>query len=330
MNSNIQAFTDLSVRSDNILVAEDDAVFRLLLETWLQQWGYRVTTAEDGAAAWRELQSDHSPRLVLLDWMMPGLDGIEICRRVRGLQRELYSYIIVATAKTSKQDVINALDAGADDYVTKPVDHNELRARLQVGRRILQLQDELLRSRDQLRLQATHDALTGLWNRRSIIQALHDELARGQRTGTVVGALMLDLDNFKTVNDTHGHQVGDAVLVEVAGRMAHALRSYDKLGRYGGEEFLAVIPDCSSADMLGSIGERIRSRVAAKPIITGGPEICVTVSVGGSVAAPQPPSDCMLVIRKTDQAMYLAKQAGKNCCVIEPQLIASAVGTSSH
>ncbi len=323
MNSNIQAFTDLSVRSDNILVAEDDAVFRLLLETWLRQWGYRVTVAENGAAAWRELQSDHSPRLVLLDWMMPGLDGIEICRRVRGLQRELYSYIIVATAKTSKQDVINALDAGADDYVTKPVDHDELRARLQVGRRILQLQDELLRSRDQLRLQATHDALTGLWNRRSIIQALHDELARGQRTGSALGVLMLDLDDFKSINDTRGQQIGDAVLVEVAGRLAHAIRSYDKLGRYGGEEFLAVVPDCSD-DMLGCIGERIRTRVAAKPIVTSGPQITVTVSVGGTVAEPELAPDCTLVIRNADRAMYLAKQAGKNCCVIGTQLIAAA------
>src|SRR5512144_115431 len=170
----VREVPEVRCRFDSVLVAEDDPLYRKLLATWLQQWGYRVTLAEDGAAAWRELQSEHRPRLVLLDWMMPGVDGVEICRRVRALQRESYSYIIVVTAKTSKLDAISALDAGADDYLTKPVEVNELRARMQVGRRILQLQEELLRSHEQLRFQATHDWLTGLWNRRSILQTLNE------------------------------------------------------------------------------------------------------------------------------------------------------------
>ncbi|HET7186399.1 MAG TPA: diguanylate cyclase, partial [Terriglobales bacterium] len=303
-------------------MAEDDPVYRHLLQSWLQGWDYKVTLAEDGAAAWSELQADHHPRLVLLDWMMPGLDGVEICRRVRALQREAYSYIIVVTSKAAKQDAIDALDAGADDYLIKPLEANELRARMQVGTRILRLQDELLRSREQLRFRATHDALTGIWNRRHILQLLQEEMVRGARMGMCVGALMLDLDRFKVINDTHGHQVGDAVLAEVAGRVVHAVRCYDKVGRYGGEEFLVVLPDCSG-DMLGCIAERIRARVAAKPILNEGVEIRVSVSIGGAVANPDQPSDPALLIRNADRALYLAKEAGRNRCIIDAEVTAN-------
>ena len=310
---------------DSVLVAEDDPVFRLLFQRWLEQWGYKVTLAEDGAAAWRQLQSDHRPRLLLLDWMMPGMDGVEICRRVRALQHESYSYILVLTAKTDKEDTVFALDAGADDYITKPVDPNELRARIQVGRRILHLQDELVRSREQLRQQATHDALTGLLNRRYIIQSLNDELARAERTDRPVGVLMLDLDHFKQVNDVHGHQAGDAVLAEVAGRMVSVLRTYDKVGRYGGEEFLVVLPDCSE-DLLGCIAERVRARVAAKPVVTADAEIAITVSVGGTVNGANPGNTAAALIRVADNALYRAKHQSRNCCVIRNAPIAAQAG----
>jgi diguanylate cyclase (GGDEF)-like protein len=316
-------FSASSSAPDSILVAEDDPVFRLLFRRWLEQWGYKVTLAEDGAAAWRQLQSDHRPRLLLLDWMMPGIDGVEICRRVRALQHDSYSYILVLTAKTNKEDTVFALNAGADDYITKPVDANELRARIQVGRRILHLQDELLRSREQLRLQATHDALTGLLNRRSVIQALGDELARAERTGRPLGVLMLDLDHFKQVNDVHGHQCGDAVLAEVAGRMVSVLRTYDKVGRYGGEEFLVVLPDCPQ-DLLGCIAERIRVRVSAKPIITPCAEINASISAGGVVTGAgrnTPP----VLIRIADAALYRAKDRGRDCCAIEDEHVTAPV-----
>ena len=321
MLSEIREFGTSACGPDSVLVAEDDPVFRLLFQRWLEQWGYKVTLAEDGAAAWRQLQTDHRPRLLLLDWMMPGIDGVEICRRVRALQHESYSYILVLTAKTDKQDTVFALDAGADDYITKPVDPNELRARIQVGRRILHLQDELVRSREQLRLQATHDALTGLLNRRSVIQALTDELSRADRTAKPLGVLMLDLDHFKQVNDVHGHQAGDAALVEVAGRMASVLRPYDKVGRYGGEEFLVVLPDCSE-DLLGCIAERIRSRINAKPVVTPCAEIKATVSVGGVVTGPGRNTPAAL-IRIADNALYRAKDFGRDCAVIEGEHLAA-------
>jgi diguanylate cyclase (GGDEF)-like protein len=299
----------------SVLVAEDDAVFRLLFQRWLEQWGYKVTVAEDGAAAWRHLQGDHRPQLLLLDWVMPGVDGVEICRRVRALQHEAYSYILVVTSRSEKQDAVFALEAGADDYITKPIDINEFRARVQVGRRILQLQNELVRSREQLRMQATHDALTGLLNRRCIIQALSDELSRGERAAKAIGVLMLDLDHFKQVNDVHGHLAGDAVLAEVAGRLASAVRAYDKVGRYGGEEFLVVLPDCAE-DLLGCIGERIRTRVEAKPVVTASAEIGITVSVGGTVTGEGTRKNTSALIRAADEALYRAKARGRNCCMI--------------
>jgi diguanylate cyclase (GGDEF)-like protein len=324
MLNEIREFGASSGAPDSVLVAEDDPVFRLLFQRWLEQWGYKVSLAEDGEAAWRQLQSDHRPRLLLLDWMMPGMDGVEVCRRVRAVQHESYSYILVLTAKTNKEDTVFALDAGADDYITKPVDPNELRARIQVGRRILHLQDELVRSREQLRLQATHDALTGLSNRRCVIQSLNDELARAERTGRAVGVLMLDLDHFKQVNDLHGHQAGDAVLAEVAGRMVSVLRTYDKVGRYGGEEFLIVLPDCSE-ELLGCIAERVRARVAAKPVVTADAEIPITVSVGGAVNGTEAGSSAG-IIRVADSALYRAKHQGRNCCVIRSAHLAASAG----
>ena len=304
-----------NIRGERILVAEDDPMYRRLLQTWLEQWHYEVTLAEDGEAAWRELRSDHHPRLVLLDWMMPGIDGVEVCRRVRALQSETYSYIIVVTSRSGKQNAIDALDAGADDFLVKPVESNELRARVHVGSRILSLQNELLHSREQLRFQATHDALTGLLSRRTILQALHEEMARASRAAETVGVLMLDLDRFKLVNDSHGHHVGDAVLVEVAGRVAQAVRCYDKVGRYGGEEFLLVLPDCS-ADMLACVAERIRSRVEANPIAAGGVGIGVTVSIGGAIGNSKL-SDPVSLLRSADHCLYAAKAHGRNHCVIE-------------
>ena len=191
-----------------------------MLESRLESWGYRVMTAEDGTQAWELLQQPNSLELLILDWMMPGIDGIELCRRIREKQHGRYQYILLLSGKDQKQDVVDGLGAGADDYLTKPFDIRELRARLRTGKRILTLQHQLIRTREAVRFQATHDDLTGLWSRGATMHLLNGELQRGFRSRTSTAILMIDLDHFKSVNDTYGHLNGDAVLKEAAGRIA--------------------------------------------------------------------------------------------------------------
>ena len=233
-----------------ILVAEDDPVSRRMLEAFLTKWGYQVVSVANGSDALRILEAEDAPPLAVLDWMMPGLEGPQVCQRVREQLDRPYVYVLLLTARTQKDDLLRGLESGADDYLTKPFDAQELRARLQVGQRILDLQNCLIAARDELRFRATHDALTGIANRGVVIDAIHREHARQLREGGSLGLIMLDLDHFKRVNDTHGHVVGDAVLKEVARRMTACARPYDTVGRYGGEEFLVVV---ASADGVGAM-----------------------------------------------------------------------------
>src|SRR5215471_4478061 len=248
-----------------VLAAEDNPVFQSMLRTLLRKWGYDAVLAQDGNEALRILESDDAPRLAVLDWMMPGLDGVEICRRVRSANREPYLYILLLTARNESDDLIAGMDAGADDYLTKPFNAHELRVRIRAGRRILDLQDALRR-------QATHDGLTGFLNRNSILDKLQEELTRASRESRRLSLLVVDLDRFKTVNDTYGHLAGDAVLREAAARMSATARCYDGLGRYGGEEFLVVLPGCD-LESGRSQAERLREAIAGKPFSVSGQEL---------------------------------------------------------
>lgn len=299
------------VSSGNVLIADDDPMFRRILQSWLDAWGYRVIVAEDGAQAWSILKHEQPPELLILDWVMPEIDGTELCRRIRERQRSPYQYILLATGKDDKQDVVRGLEAGADDYLTKPFDRNELRARLRVGRRILTLQQDLIGARDELRFQATHDLLTGIWNRGAVLDLLHRELERAARAKTATSVLMLDLDHFKKINDTHGHLTGDVVLREVANRIARSVRSYDLVGRYGGEEFLVVLPACDKAEVEQS-ANRIRSAIASAPILTASSEIPVTASIGATVIAGGDAASEKNALLAADKALYEAKNAGRN------------------
>ena len=293
-----------------VLVAEDDPMFRRILKHWLETWGYSVMLAEDGTQAWEILQQDSQPELLILDWVMPGVDGAELCHRVRARARTLYQYILLVTAKDNTEDVVTGLEAGADDYLTKPFERNELRARLRVGRRILTLQAGLIQAREDLRFQATHDALTGIWNRRASLDLLQREIERASRTQSSTGLLMLDIDHFKQVNDNYGHLAGDAVLREVAARITRVVRSYDLVGRHGGEEFMVVLPGCDRDRVLQS-AERIRSAIESPPFVMDELQIGVTISVGATSCTSGMSEKEMLT--NADDALYKAKNAGRNC-----------------
>jgi two-component system, cell cycle response regulator len=296
-----------------VLIAEDDAVVRLLLRHWLTTWGYDVVLAADGAEAWKILEQENSPKLIVLDWMMPGLDGIELCRRVRRKSTAYYQYILMVTGRSEMGHVVHALESGADDCIAKPFEESELKARLTVAKRILALQDELIEAREALRLQAMKDALTGLWNRSAFQEMFKHEMRRAERAGTDTGLLLLDLDHFKAINDTYGHMTGDIVLRETADRLLQNVRPYDFVGRFGGEEFLIGVPDCD-AGHLRNHAERIRAAVAATPVQVGALEIPVTLSIGAAVA-PTKSASAGTAMALADTAMYRAKRAGRNCVV---------------
>ena len=302
-----------------ILLAEDDALSRHRLATILGKWGYEVSVTPDGAEAWQAMQRPDAPQLVILDWMMPGLDGLEVCQKIRQRGQEPYVYVILLTARTSQEDLLAGLGAGADDYLCKPFDLQELQVRLRAGRRILGLQDELISTREALREQATHDFLTGLWNRRAILDFLVREFLRAQREGHPLGVVMVDLDHFKHINDDYGHPAGDAVLSEAARRMQTLLRPYDGIGRYGGEEFLAVLVGCGIAQTV-EVAERLRTSLEQQEIEISGGTITVTGSFGvivyeshGTGAEGSHAEDNInTLLKAADDALYQAKHQGRN------------------
>jgi len=294
-----------------VLIAEDDAVSRRLLEVTLGKWGYEIVVALNGQEAWEIIQRDDAPKLAILDWMMPHLDGVELCRRIRKLENREYSYLILLTAKGRKEDVVEGMDSGADDFITKPFDAGELRVRIRAAERILKLQADLLAAQTALREQATHDALTGAWNRPAILEVVQRELARAQRENGSIGVAMVDLDHFKRVNDTRGHNAGDAVLRQVVGRMQQTMRPYDALGRYGGEEFLAVAVGCNVA-AAAAVADRLRACIAGKPFDAEGAAVELTVSVGVASSTDWDGVAAADLVQAADQALYRAKNAGRN------------------
>jgi diguanylate cyclase (GGDEF)-like protein len=298
-----------------ILIADDDRLSLLALEGCLRRWGDDVVAVADGAAAWEALQRPDGPRLAVLDWEMPGLDGLEVCRRCRaraaaaGPARSPYTYLLLLTGRRGRDDLVAGLDAGADDYLTKPLDAVELRARLQAGRRVVRLHEELLAAQAELREKALRDPLTGLFNRGAVLEVLGMQMARSARDGWPLAVVLFDLDHFKRVNDTLGHAAGDAVLVEVARRVSSGLRGGDGLGRIGGEEFLAVLPSCNM-NQGRMVGERMRRALAAGPVRVPGGAVPVTLSAGVAVAAPG--TEVSVLLQAADAALYHAKAAGRD------------------
>jgi len=296
-----------------ILVADDDLLSRRMMEKMLERNGYEVVTAEDGRQAAEILACGDGPRLALIDWMMPELDGPGVCRSVRNRHDSRYTYITLLTAKQASEDIVVGLEAGADDYLIKPCNPEELKARLRTGVRILDLEDKLVEAREDMRFKATHDALTSLRNRCTVMSDFERELARARREQGAVSIIICDIDHFKQVNDTYGHQVGDEVLQQISSRLLSSVRSYDSVGRYGGEEFLLILSGCHSS-LAQRRAEDVRVATADQLFETSAGPLSVSVSIGvltcndwnKGLSAAQ-------LLKEADQALYRAKASGRNC-----------------
>ena len=298
-----------------ILIADDEAISRKLLEKILQRAGYEVMAVENGSLAADQLCRPDGPRMALLDWMMPGLDGPSVCRVVRGDRKLNYVYMILLTSKESKQDIVLGLKSGADDYLIKPCDAEELKARLRSGLRILQLEDKLVEAREEMRFKATHDSLTGLFNRGEIMDLLGRELSRTRREQGCTTILLGDVDHFKAINDTRGHAVGDEVLQEIARRLISSVRSYDFVGRYGGEEFLIVLNNCRTSPAFMR-AEEIRKNIGTRPVQSSRGPVDVTMSLGLISTSDWGDRPLEELLNEADAALYAAKASGRNCCKI--------------
>jgi two-component system cell cycle response regulator len=294
-----------------ILIADDDPTIRTILQSALVRLGYRVEITVDGDHAWAALQAPEAPALAILDWKMPGMTGVEICRRLRECKDAAYVYVILLTGMDTLDDLVVGLEAGADDFITKPFKPAELKARLRSGRRILDLQRDLLAAQAQLQILANHDSLTTLWNRRVIMERLDQELVRAERETNSVGVVLIDIDHFKSINDSLGHSAGDEILEQVAKRLAESVRPYDSVGRYGGEEFLIVAANCNIYETF-KLAERARQILCYASIMSTSGPVRVTASFGVSATIAGDKPEPKALIEAADRALYRAKDLGRN------------------
>lgn len=293
-----------------VLIAEDEPISCRALEKSISGWGYDTVTARNGKQAWEALRKNEI-RIAVVDWMMPGMDGIELCRKVRQQYKEKkskYVYIILLTGRDQQGDIITGLSAGADDYITKPFSFLELKVRIQNGARIIKVED------NQIEL-ASYDSLTKAWNRKKIFEFFKEELTRGRRENRPTGLIIVDVDRFKNVNDTHGHFIGDEVLIEVTSRLNKCIRGYDKFGRYGGDELIVVLPNCGLTHVK-NIAERLRLSVCQKKIKTKTGSLNITISLGGTSSDISPNASADELIQASDKALYSAKKKGRNRTII--------------
>jgi two-component system, cell cycle response regulator len=293
-----------------VLVAESDQALRVSLRRMLSAWGFDVVLARHGAEALKILMEQRPPDLAILDRTLAGIDGVELCRRISEQRSEFSPHVFILAKRSETRDVVRALESGADEYLTAPIEERELKARLAAASRILKRRNDLIISREAFRDEATRDALTGVWTRRAILEILDVELGRPDRTPASTGVLLLDLDHFKSVNDTYGHLAGDQVLAEASRRLSRQLRSYDAIGRYGGEEFMVIAPGCGRQELC-ELAERLRAAIESEPFRVTPSAITITVSIGAMVA-PSTAAPARDSIAAADAALYAAKKAGRN------------------
>ncbi len=300
--------------SFNVLIAEDNPVSRRLLEKNLIKAGHDVVSAQDGHEALEIFQRDFFP-IIITDWMMPRMNGIELCKAIRENSTQGYVYIVLLTAKDSKDDIIEGLEAGADDYLTKPFNAGELMSRINTGRRILELEKSLKKANEEIKILSITDSLTGIYNRGFLNDNLTQEIERAKRYGHDLSVILCDIDYFKKVNDVYGHQSGDDVLMKFARCLMGSIRNdVDWVARYGGEEFLIVLPETDIQRAM-SVAERLRNEIAKKAFKTQDGKINITASFGvtgwnnrnqGNKISSE------IMINRVDHYLYQAKNSGRN------------------
>jgi two-component system cell cycle response regulator len=313
--SDLESVTSITVEpTATILLAEDDPVTRMLMTRFLKKAGYEVDAVANGSEALDKITKRYYPMLVT-DWEMPEMDGIALCKAVRNMQLDGYVYALLLTARDSKEHIIAGLEAGADDYLIKPVHEPELIARLNAGRRILNLEHSLRVANERNRILSITDALTGSYNRRYLMEQLPRELERCRRYAYPLSVLMCDVDHFKEINDARGHAAGDEVLQQFAARAQKSIRSNsDWVARYGGEEFLVVLPETAHEGAVHA-AEKIRTLISSTPFTTRAGNAVVTASFGVASTGASGPDISLKVdalIRTADECMYRSKQGGRD------------------
>ncbi|EGO64936.1 GGDEF domain-containing protein [Acetonema longum] len=294
-----------------VLIAEDAAVNRKVLQDMLTEMGYEPVLARDGNEAMQVLQQDESLQLIILDWVMPGMSGLDVCRVIRHQWQEEYDYkyILMLTGKNREDDLTEGFEAGADDYVVKPFGYNDLKMRLKAGQRIIEMNNKL-------KILATRDTLTGLYNRQAILGCLGHELAKMKKKKLKIAVAMLDIDHFKSVNDTYGHLAGDCVLGETARRIQYALSRESFVGRVGGEEFLIIFPQADEQTVI-AVCENIRKLIGDTAISVFPIKISITISIGVATSDEDETLDGL--ISRADSALYTGKRQGRDRVVFYSQ-----------
>jgi len=290
-----------------VMIVDDEPISRRILENFLIECGYEVLSTYDGMEALKIIQSPDAPKLVISDWMMPNMNGVELCEKIRGMEKDQYTYFILLTTKAEKRDIIKGLESGADDFIVKPFDREELKYRIKIGERIIDLEQRIMQL-------ANTDYLTGILNRRAFMERMAEEANRSIRNEEEMSIIIMDIDHFKKVNDTFGHQVGDLVLQRFADRISMASRSYDFVGRYGGEEFIIGLPQ-TTLEQSWNAAERMRKDIEKMGLpLPDDPQISVRITASFGVASclMKSSKDVDSIIKLADEALYRAKAEGRN------------------
>ena len=294
-----------------VLIAEDEPTGNLLLKSMVFRWGFDIVTAFDGTEALKRLQEEDAPQIVILDWVMPGIDGLEVCRRIREMEKgkDRYTYVIMLTGRGDTEDIVTGIDAGADDYVVKPFNQEELRARLRTGQRNIELQMALRAANNKLQIISRLDPLTGALSRSAILDDLDLAMYRSRRGKKILTIALIDIDDLKEMNERHGRSAGDKVLQESVRRISACLRRTDNFGRYGGDEFLVILLGANNSAGM-EICHRIQSIIGEKEIVLHDHSISVTVSQ--SLAVWDGEADIEKFISSAEQTLLTTKANGRN------------------